>query len=297
MKESGTLRPMTAVIEQRPATTDQPPVLVVLPGVNSGAYLFQPALQAFGATHHLLVLNTPGVDGMPLPLPFTVESYARLAAGVLAERGITSFSLLGHSLGGFAAQQLARMLPAQVERLVLVSTSMGQPDTARDLPLVKRKSGLDFWELAQAIGADPHTRMKTYFGDAFPQQNPQAYAAFISQRQHYLPKASVTLAHFSAGAAFSSRLWAGSLKVPTLVIHGTDDVMITPRAARRLARAIPQARYMELYGVGHFPMLEHAGFYPAVARFLAGHAEGTEAPPPEESWLKNMYNAWFKLHG
>lgn len=288
---------MNPVVEQRPATTDKPPVLVVLPGVNSGAYLFQPMLELFGATHHLVIFNTPGVAGMPLPVPLTVESYAQLVARMLAERGIHRFSLLGHSLGGFAAQQLAHLLPHQVERLVLVSTSMGQPDTARDLPLVKRKSGLDIWELAQAIGADPHTRMKTYFGDAYPQQHPREYEAFISQRQHYLPKVTTTLAHFSAGAAFSSRLWVGKLNVPTLVVQGTDDVMITARAARKLARAIPGARYLELYGVGHFPMLEHEGFYPAVGRFLAGHPEGTEAPPPSDPWWKTLYNKWFLLHG
>ncbi|MCP5404676.1 MAG: alpha/beta hydrolase [Pseudomonadaceae bacterium] len=284
-------------LEQRPANLQNPPVLVILCGVNSGAYLFEPALQAFGSTHHLLIFNTPGVAGMPLPMPFTVEAYAKLVADMLDARGIGTFNLLGHSLGGFAAQQLAHLMPERVERLVLVSTSRGQPDTTRDLPLIKARSGLSFWEQAQAIAGDPHTRLKPYFGDAFPVQHPAAYARFIEQRQKYLPKTAVSMAHFSAGAAFSSRRWVGGLAMPALVVQGSDDVMISARAARKLAAALPHARYLELYGVGHFPMLEHECFYPVVGRYLAGHPEGVEQEHRPPGVLRRLYQQWFTLHG
>jgi pimeloyl-ACP methyl ester carboxylesterase len=280
----------------QPKGAANPPTLMILPGVNSGAYLFMPAIGHLGLTHRIVILNPPGVAGVPMPVPFTAASYARYALKVAEALEIESFDLLGHSLGGFAAQELARLAPGKVNRLVLVSTSPGQPGTAQDIAAMRARTGKTYWDLSSAIEHDPHANMKVFFGKAFPVHHPEAYDHFIAQRQKHLPGTAVSFAQLSAGGLFTSARWAHKLDAPALVLHGGADILVSPAGGRLLSQLLPHARYMEFYDVGHFPMLEHPGFYPAVQRFLGGFAEGIEPPRPRGFWQR-LYDKWFVIHG
>jgi pimeloyl-ACP methyl ester carboxylesterase len=273
-----------------------PPTLVVLPGVNSGPYLFHGAAEALGATHRLVVFNPPGTAGVPLPMPFSVAAYARGVVKALEKLNLSEMAILGHSLGGFAAQKVAMHLPSRVGKLVLVSTSPGQPHTARDVANIAKATGKQYWELMRAIESNPHGGLRPFFGKSWPVQSPDAYAAFIADRQRNLPPTTTTLAQMTAGGMFSSVRWVHKLTMPALVIHGNEDIMVSSAGGRLLAQRLPNARYLELFGTGHFPMLEHPGFYPAVARFLAGQEVGEKLAAPE-SWLRKVYDKWFPLHG
>ncbi|MFZ2586912.1 MAG: alpha/beta hydrolase [Alphaproteobacteria bacterium] len=273
------------------------PVVVILPGVNSGPYLFEGAVAALGDTHRLIIANPPGCGGTPMPMPLTAETYARTVLALLDDMQVEgSFSLLGHSLGSFAAQELARVAPERVERLILASTSIGQPYMARDTLAIRGVTGMSFWDLSRAIAKDPATHMKHFFGPAFPVQNAQAYLDFIAKRQANLAPKQVTVAQFAAGGAFSSYRWAHNLTPPTLVVQGGADILTPASSARKLAQFIPNARYLEFYGVGHFPMLEHEGFYPSIKRFLLGHAEGEVLDDHVGVWEK-LQRSWLRLHG
>lgn len=282
------------VIHQPPAPN--PLVLVILPGVNSGPYLFHGAASTLGKTHKLVIFNPPGTAGVPLPVPFSVAAYAKGVVQALEGLNLSHFSLLGHSLGGFAAQKVAMHMPSKVERLVLVSTSPGQPHTSRDVANIAKATGKQYWEVMRAIESNPHGGLRPFFGKSWPVQSPDAYAAFIADRQRNLPPTTTTLAQMTAGGLFSSMRWVHKLNMPTLVIHGNEDIMVSAEGGKLLAQRIAGARYLELFGVGHFPMLEHPGFYPAVARFLSGKAEGVELPPTG-SWFRKVYDRWFSLHG
>lgn len=274
-----------------------PPTLLIMPGVNSGAYLFAPAVGYLGMTHRLVVLNPPGVGGVPLPVPFTTAGYARFALKVAEALGLDRFDLLGHSLGGFAAQDVARLAPDKVGNLILVSTSGGQPGTAQDVARMREHTGMTYWDLAAAIERDPHANLKHFFGKSYPVNQPEGYDDFIAQRQRNLPGSAVSFAQLSAGGLFTSMRWAHKIANPALVIHGSDDILVSAAGGRRLAQALPNARYMELYGVGHFPMLEHPGFYPAIKRYLGGHAEGVEPPRIRTGLFQRLYDRWFTFHG
>jgi pimeloyl-ACP methyl ester carboxylesterase len=273
-----------------------PPALAVLPGVNSGPYLFNGAVEALGATNRLIIFNPPGTAGVPLPVPFSVAAYAKGVVKVLDDLNLTEMSILGHSLGGFAAQKVAMHMPARVKKLILVSTSPGQPHTARDVANIAKATGKQYWELMRAIESNPHGGLRPFFGKSWPVQSPDAYAAFIADRQRNLPPTTTTLAQMTAGGMFSSIRWVHRLTMPALVIHGNEDIMVSPAGGRLLAQRLPNARYLEFFGTGHFPMLEHPGFYPAVARFLAGQEVGEKLAAPE-SWLRKVYDKWFPLHG
>ncbi|WP_369407251.1 alpha/beta fold hydrolase [Streptomyces avermitilis] len=67
----------------------------------------------------MVALDLPGVGGSTGPVPGTVAAMARAAEGFVAALGLTQTDLLGFSLGGFVAQQVALDAPGLVRRLVL----------------------------------------------------------------------------------------------------------------------------------------------------------------------------------
>jgi pimeloyl-ACP methyl ester carboxylesterase len=272
--------------------------LVILPGMNSGAYLFAAAQAALGPRVKVLALDPPGVGRpplLPLGLPFSAGGYARAVLRLLEERKLQKICVLGHSLGSFAAQELARLAPGRVEKLVLVSASSGQPGMTRDLGSFQAKVGKSFWEVNQLIERDAAEGMKVFFGKSFVDHNPRAYEAFIAARAENLAGAAATLAHMAAGGTFGSGRWVHKLNLPVLVIQGGADVLISPASARALAAAMPQARYLELHGVGHFPMLEHADFWRYVGEFLEGSVMGERPAAVRGAWDK--VKEFFRLHG
>ncbi|PZP40055.1 MAG: hypothetical protein DI585_02195 [Pseudomonas fluorescens] len=269
--------------------------LVCLTGVNSGAYLMQGVIPVMGGDWQILRLNTSGVNGVPLPLPFSVKAYARQALETIDRAGVKDFVLLGHSLGGYAAQEIARMVPGRVQKLILVSTSRGQPDTAIDIAMMQKNIGMNFWEFQKLIGSNMAKGYEVLFGPGFAQQEPEIFQAFLELRRAHSVVQSVSLAQLSAGGLFSSMGWAKKLTVPTLVIHGNADNLVSCASGKKLAQTLPHAQWLELYNVGHFPMLEYAPFWDKVRQFAEGDGMGEAVKSKESFWTK-MMRGWT-MHG
>jgi pimeloyl-ACP methyl ester carboxylesterase len=265
--------------------------LVCLPGVNSGAYLMEGVLTEM-PDWRVLRLNPPGAGGMPMPLPFSVKAYARQVVETLNQNGVGKFVLLGHSLGGYAAQEVARMVPDRVTQLILVSTSRGQPDTALDIAGMQRRIGMNFWDLQQLIVKHEGEGHAPLFGPGFAVHQKEVFERFLVMRKRYLPGQSVTLAHLSAGGMFSSMGWVKKLAMPVLVIHGNADNLVSVDSGRKLAQALPQAQWLELYGVGHFPMLEYPSFWSKVRQFAEEAHMGMQLEAPE-GWFNKMMKRWW----
>lgn len=267
-------------------------VLVCLPGVNSSAYLLEGALEAL-PDWRIIRVFPPGVDGAAMPFPFSVAAYAKQVLALLEELEITGkVVVFGHSLGGYAAQELARLAPEKIARLVLVSTSRGQPDTALDMTVFPRKTGISFWELNMLVGKDAAQGMAKLFGPGFAEREPAVFNTFIDQRSAHLPDKTVSLAQLSAGGAFSSIPCIHKVKTPALVVHGSADVLVSAAAGKKLARAMPHAAWLELYGVGHFPMLEHPHFWRKVADFVQSGENVGEELHENGGFVRKMWGFW-----
>ncbi len=266
--------------------------LLCLPGLNSGAYIFTGARDML--PHWDVVrFATPGVAGVPLPLPFSAKSYAEHVVKHLHAHGplVSPVVVVGHSLGGFAAQELVRLGVLPISRLVLVSTSRGQPDTIRDLQQMERAMGMNFWQFSKLLEEQAAQGLRPLFGPQFPEHNPAIYQHFVAQRAAALPSTAATMAQLSAGGIFSSRRWLKTLNLPTLVMHGTGDILISHASGRALAESLPHGRLLSLYNVGHFPMLETPTFWKHVADFCHGATLGNrvEPLPSWRGWLRTLW--------
>lgn len=181
------------------------------------------------------------------PAPYGVADMAADALGVLDALGIQRAHLVGHSLGGAIAQEIAIAHPQRVHRIVLISTyiAMGPRDRAiaearklfrARLSLAEYYSATFPWVYSDADYAVPG-QVEAIRQQAAANPNPQPYDAFCRQ-------CDAVLSHNS-----SDRI--GRITAPTLVLTGDADLLTTLEQSERLRDAIPNARLQVIPGGGH----------------------------------------------
>lgn len=186
----------------------------------------------------------------------------------------TRYSLLGWSLGGQIALDLAAAVPGSVERLVLVATTP-RFATGADWPYGMPASALE------KMATQLRTNYKRTVNDFLELQVRGSVASekvladlqaslFAHGEAH--PKALVTgLATLENS---DLRPMLNLVRAPTLVIAGQYDRVTLPAASRALAEALPDARYVEIRRAAHAPFLSHtAEFAGLVTKFLQGDTE------------------------
>ncbi|MEP9379489.1 alpha/beta hydrolase [Aquabacter sp. CN5-332] len=197
--------------------------------------------------------------------PYTVADMAGDALAVMDAAGIERAHVLGHSMGGAIAQELALMAPERVDSLILTNSLARQDGyTIEVLGLLKRLrreiadevtfvSTLATFTLGQVTLAS--VPLETIARQALAASPLQEISAFERQ------------ADACANVDTLDRL--GAIKARTLVLYTPDDRFFAPPFARKIAEAIPGARLQEIALSGHCPMVEVPdAFTKAVRDFL-----------------------------
>ena len=190
------------------------------------------------------------------PDPFSIADLADDAAGLLEHLGLASAHVLGLSMGGMVAQELALRHPARVRTLVLASTFAGGESALATYP-----------PAVQAI-ARPLLRSG---------RPPAMLAELVTQQARRLGVARddaalrTILTQLAAVGGHDTLGRLGQIAAPTLVLHGERDPAVPVANARILADAIPGARLVVLPGAGHIPFWSQPE---ECARLIAEHALG-----------------------
>lgn len=198
---------------------------------------------------------------------YTIKMMADDAAALLRALKIERAHVLGHSMGGYVAQELALSYPDLVASLVLVSTSFGgknavlmSPETAAQM-----RSELDADDPEVALRRGLSLR----FSDRFIAEHPDLINEFITVRRAHLPPRASWLRQFAACLTFETESRLPSLRVPTLILTGDDDPIVPAENSRRLAARIPGSRLRVLEGARHLVFIERAEeFNEIVIEFL-----------------------------
>lgn len=199
---------------------------------------------------------------------YTPRDMAADTLAVMDALGLEDAHVVGHSLGGAVAQELALAVPARVRSLVLVDTWARNDDYTRGLfrtwqRLRTRCDSREFLESA-VLFAVGHTflvtvGLETLVGMFAAVPHPQNAPAFVRQ-------VDADLAHDTA-----DRL--GRVASPTLVVAGEEDTIFFREHHDMLARGIAGARLVVLPKAGHMPQVERSdAFNRELERFLAAPA-------------------------
>ncbi|WP_428569777.1 alpha/beta fold hydrolase [Ramlibacter sp.] len=196
-----------------------------------------------------------------LPGPFDIARNAQDAIDVLDTLGIERAVVMGISMGGHTAMQVAISHPHRVRALVLANTSAG--GTAPEVA-AQRLEGIraQIRELGFSAFAEQYVRSRLA-----PDVDSDVGAAYRLDVENSGANAYVQTLASILRQDFRSQV--ASIAAPTLVVCGELDASTPPAAGAVLANGIPRARLVTLAGAGHFSCLDQPGaFNKAVLEFL-----------------------------
>jgi pimeloyl-ACP methyl ester carboxylesterase len=249
-----------------------PLLLIQGMGANT-AHWGEPFLAALEPDFELILYDHRGVgrSGPANVDDLTTASLAADALALLDALQIDRAHVFGFSMGGMVAQELALDAPERIATLTLAGTSCGGTQS-------KPTSADVVQALTMAVlSGDRERVLKTGFGFVFS-------SAFAGDAANYPPFAAVAridpaslstlLDHQAAVVAHDTYGRLRCLRAPTLVVHGTEDQMLSHVNGDLVASMVPGARLELLEGSGHLLFWEQPEHVAQLVREHAGRATG-----------------------
>jgi pimeloyl-ACP methyl ester carboxylesterase len=179
---------------------------------------------------------------------YSIADLSDDAAGLLGELGLESAHVLGISMGGMVAQELALRHPERVRTLALGCTYSGGEGSALSPPEVFQRLS-EAWQSGDREHA-LRTGWEVNVSESFAADD-DAYAAFRQAALDLPVPVPVIFGQVQAIGGHDAGARLADIAAPTLVIHGTDDQMLPVANGRMIAERIPGARLEIFDGVGH----------------------------------------------
>jgi proline iminopeptidase len=264
------------------------PPLYVLGAIHMDHRYLRPYLDGLGASCEVVYLDHRGTGRSPRPADWstiTHESWIDDVEALRERLGHERIVLLGHSYGGFLAQEYALKYPQRLMGLVLASTA-----PAFDYPEIifanarARGTADQVQALAEAFGGpvatDDHLEaaFRSVFSLYFHSFDPSVHEPVLADVQ--FSAAAFNRAYFHCVQGFDVTERLGELTTDVLLLCGRHDWITPPEQTERIARHLPDARVVHFEQSGHFTFVEEsAAFRVAVASWVAGlDRSGIPAP-------------------
>lgn len=197
-------------------------------------------------------------DSDTVSATYTIGDMADDAAAVLGALDISSASVVGTSLGGFVALQLALSYPHLVDKLVVTSTAaIGRAHVPRSDVLLAQSS----MKRGKEVGEQVRKTYSKLMAHGYAQRHPEDLDRLAEIARHRPRTVEAYFRQVQAAMTFDVSQQLHHIQSPTLVIHGTHDPLIRPTNGRYLARHIPRATLLLYTNVGHVPIIECADVF------------------------------------
>jgi pimeloyl-ACP methyl ester carboxylesterase len=188
---------------------------------------------------------------IPVQAPYNLRDMAEDTVGLMDVLGIQSAHLVGASMGGMIAQEIAISFPQRVRSLTSIMSTTGNPR----LPQATR-------EATAVLMAPPPASREEYLErfvktwkvlrvGSFPEEEALDRARGERTFERGLNPAGVGRQLRAVLASGSRKERLSSVKAPTLVIHGTVDPLVRPEGGKDTAASIPGAKLLMIEGMGH----------------------------------------------
>ena len=227
----------------------QGPALLMIPGLGSARRVYAPVVPLLAEHHRVIVFDTRGVgDSDITDGPYTMQQLAEDAVCVLDAAGEDSAVVFGASMGGMVAQWVGIDHAARVDKLILACTSPGRSHAVRADPEATRAllgkgatTPADAYRIATSVLYTP----------AFRESHRDFVESEIAERGRHPVRARAFSAQYAAVREHDSWDRLPELRMPVLVLHGTEDEVMPPGNGEVLAERIPGAQLVLLDGLGH----------------------------------------------
>jgi pimeloyl-ACP methyl ester carboxylesterase len=226
--------------------------LLMINGLGGNLEMWGVTQKRLSAQARTIAFDAPGMgrsraSPVALPLPAVAWMLCRL----LDRLGYERVDVLGYSLGGVMAQQLARSAPERVRRLALAGTSCGWGSAPPELvPLSLISTPLRY------LSKSFYRRTSHLLDGGHRFEDSELAAAQARERNSHPPSMLGYAQQFMQGTTWSSLHWAKTVQTPTLVLAGECDRLVPPANGRLLASQLPDSRLHLLPGEGHLMLFD-----------------------------------------
>jgi pimeloyl-ACP methyl ester carboxylesterase len=242
-----------------------PAVLVM--GLAMDAHAWEEILPRLADGRRVVILDNRGAGRSKKPPgPYTIGEMAGDVAAVLDAAGIARAHVVGTSLGGAIAQELALSHARRVKSLALLCT----------FEKISRGGSDMMGAPAAASAVEPKMLFRflssLVFTPQFLEREKARLRAIFERSMSYGFSVPPVFAQLEAAYGHDTTARLATIGAPTIVITGTDDRLVPPRHSRTIAAGIPGARLVELEGAPHALVLERAEEIAAIlSEWLAAH--------------------------
>lgn len=253
------------------------PWLVLIQGMGLDRHGWEPVRRKLQRHFRLVLVDNRGSGRSDLPAgSFDVSDMAVDVLAVLDRASVRRAHVVGASLGGMVAQELAIDHPERVDGLVLVSTTPGWPFAypmpAVSVPLIAATRGMPR-EVALRRHAENALSARGI------QRRPELVGRLVELQRSHPMAPGAWPAQAAAGARYAGHLRQTRIRARTLVLHGAADTVVDPRNAKLLADRIPGARLVIFPELGHLLFWQDPhGFADTVTSFLTSAEISMSAP-------------------
>jgi pimeloyl-ACP methyl ester carboxylesterase len=215
----------------------------------------RPFLDELEGSFECIVFDNRGMGlSGPAEMPFSTADMAADTAGLLDALELETAHVVGISMGGMIAQELALAHPERIRTLTLGATYCGGPEGT----LMARE---DQKMLGDAMASRDRDRVHRAMWEINLSPGFRAddsrFAAFAEMGSALRAPLPVIVQQMRACGAHDTSERLGQVSLPTLVIHGDEDRLLGPSNGRQIAALIPGARLEMLAGIGHMFWWEH----------------------------------------
>jgi 3-oxoadipate enol-lactonase len=226
-----------------------PPLLLIMGMSGTKHHWGDPLLEELRRDFDTIVYDHRDAgDSTKTGEPFTIADLAQDAAGLLRALEVDSAHVMGISMGGMVAQELALAHPERIRSLTLGCTYSGGESSSLTSESVMRR-------LAEAMSSGDRERaIRTAWEinvSASFAADEDAYATFLKDGLRYAVPVPVIMEQMRAISGHDTSARLPELRVPTLVVHGTLDEMLPVQNGHMIAGLISGSRLEILDGVGH----------------------------------------------
>lgn len=224
------------------------PVLMIM-GLSFPLEMWGPVLPAVAERYRAIVFDNRGVGRSDVPRgPYRIAGMARDALAVMDAAGVQSAHVLGASMGGMIAQELALRHPRRVKSLLLGCTSCGgfrvRPPNLRRVPVFRNWRGMTNEDRARAV-------IPMLYAKGTPKE---VIEEDLRLRLIRYPTMRGVIYQAMGIPFWSSYRRLKRIAVPTLVVHGDQDHVLPLINGKRVAKRIPGAKLVVIPNAGHMLM-------------------------------------------
>ncbi len=230
--------------------TGSGPDIAILHSLLADRHAFNPVLSQLAEHHRVTLFNLPGFQGSQSPVLALMDAYVATIQDGFQEFDLSADTILiGNGFGGTIALAFALAHPENISRLIVCDAAAQFPPQAKEqFATMARKVA------EGGLGSIAEIAARRVFSPAYLAAHPEK----IEERKQAL--LGIEPAAFQAACRILQETdllpLLHHLRVPTLILCGSEDQATPPALNKQVAEGITGAQYVELAGCGHCPPLE-----------------------------------------